>query len=122
MEQSALQPDKWLRLKTWGLAGFLAGLIFTPIARAESVADIWIVSLMLGCFYTIVALAAALVANHFKEPTKTVLPFYNSTRKQEWLFALSLGISLIWRSIPNPGALYIVLAAIPIIVVMRGNR
>ncbi len=77
---------------------------------------------MVGCFYMIVAIVAALVANRVKGPTKTILPFYNSTRKQEWLFALGLGISLILRSIPNPGALSILFAALPIIVVMRGSR
>lgn len=123
MNQPALQPDGWLRPITWSLAGFLLGLIFTPIPReAKSVVDIWVVSFMVGCFYMAIAFIIALSLNRRLGPTKTVLPFYNTTRKQEWLFSLGLGFSLILRSIPSYGAIYVMLAALPILVVLRGNR
>lgn len=124
MERPTRQPAGKLRLLTWPLVGFLIGLIFVfpphgvhTTDKEEYLAQIFALTI----FYTLIALVAALIMNKWLGPTGTILPFYNSNRQQEWIFAVGLGVSLVLRAIPIVGLVAMAVAALPILIVMRGN-
>ncbi|RYG89389.1 MAG: hypothetical protein EON59_01610 [Alphaproteobacteria bacterium] len=117
-----------LRYATWPLAAFLLGFLLLPSTRPGQTPEIaWIGQLGVGIIFATIGLFAAAGMSFLgKRPTGTVLPFYNGTSKEDWVFALALGAGLILKVRPFEGVfgvgLSVMVAMIPVILVMRGIR
>lgn len=123
MEEPMSQPDGKLRCKTWSLTGLLAGMFLTSIPRGvENAHDLWVYSFIMGFSYMFVGLIAALALNKFLGPTKTLLPFYNGTARQNQFISIALVICVLLRSTVSASGFATILAAVVIHTVMRGNR